>query len=269
MDNKTGFLKKLITSIYDIKVFSKYAKDGLLVAIIYSVLICLILGGIKGLASGYRFSNNISNISYQLQSDKYKFSIENGILNINEAPIKFEEDDMILYISNQKSMDEENDLKSIIIHENISILFLKDGIVVNNPVNKYKMSYNSLFGNKIIDRSALKTGLNNLDIIVIILSCVINIGFTLFNLLINCLIVVAITSLVTVFMRMVVKYNALYSLTLYAATLPLIIQTILQIINPNVNFDMTFILGTLTYVILILMYIKAEIIEKINKGKLS
>ena len=60
---------------------------------------------------------------------------------------------------------------------------------------------------------------------------------------------------------MVVKYIALYSLTLYAATLPLIIQIILEIANPNISFDTIFIVGTLTYVILILKYIKDEIIR--------
>ena len=78
----------------------------------------------------------------------------------------------------------------------------------------------------------------------------------------DCLLVSIVAIIFTVFMRMVVKHIALYSLTLYAATLPLIIQTILEIINPSINFDVTFIIGTLTYVVLILKYIKDEIIRK-------
>ncbi|OOM11074.1 DUF1189 domain-containing protein [Clostridium saccharobutylicum] len=268
MNIKTNFFKKFITSIYDIKVFSKYAKEGLLRAIIYGVLLSLILGGIKGVASGYRFNSDITQISEQLQSEKYKFFIENGNLNINEAPIKFEQDNTIIYIDNSKNMADESDLKSIVINDDVSILVLRDGIIVSNYINKYKMSYINLFGDKIIDSTILKTAVKNLDIMFVIASSMISMGFTIFNTLLNCLIVVAFASILTIFMRMVVKYNALYSLTLYAATLPLIIQTILQIVNPTVNFDVTFVLGTLTYVILILKYIKAEIIENINKGKL-
>jgi len=63
---------------------------------------------------------------------------------------------------------------------------------------------------------------------------------------------------------MIVKYMALYSLTLYAATLPLIIKTLLETVNPNINFDTMFIIGTLTYVILVLKYIKDEIIKNIS-----
>jgi hypothetical protein len=62
-------------------------------------------------------------------------------------------------------------------------------------------------------------------------------------------------------MRMVVKYMALYSLTIYAATLPLIAKTILEMVNPNINFDTMFIIGTLTYVVLILKHIRDEIIK--------
>ena len=62
-------------------------------------------------------------------------------------------------------------------------------------------------------------------------------------------------------MKMVVKYTALYSVTLYAATLPLIIQIILESFNPYISFDTMFIIGTLTYVVLILKHIKDEIIK--------
>jgi hypothetical protein len=66
------------------------------------------------------------------------------------------------------------------------------------------------------------------------------------------------------FMKMIVKYMALYSLTLYAATLPLIIKTVLETVKPSINFDTMFIIGTLTYVILVLKHIKDEIIRNIS-----
>jgi multidrug efflux pump subunit AcrB len=75
---------------------------------------------------------------------------------------------------------------------------------------------------------------------------------------------VMVASLFTIFMKMVVKYTALYSLTLYAATLPLIIQTILEAFNHDVRFDTMFIIGTLTYVVLILKYIKDEIMKNLD-----
>ena len=160
MEYKTNFLKKIITSIYDIKVFSKYAKEGIFRSISYAMLLTLILEGIKEIFKGYRVSNLNS----------------------------------------------------------------------NNIISKI----------------------------------IINFGIDFFGLLFNCLIVVSVALLFTIFMKMIVKYMALYSLTLYAATLPLIIKTLLETVNPNINFDTMFIIGTLTYVILVLKYIKDELIKNIS-----
>ena len=157
MTNKTIFFIKLITSIYDIKVFSKYVKEGILRSISYAILLSLLLGGLKSLFVQYK-TYNLDAIS--------------------------------------------------LVHQMVSYF-----------------------------------------------------AIILFNLFFNSLIVSIVSMLFTVFLRMVVKYIALYSLTLYAATLPLIIQTILETVNPNISFDTMFIVGTLTYVILILKYIKDEIIR--------
>ena len=160
MEYRTNFLKKVMTSIYDIKVFSKYAKEGIFRSISYAMLLTLILVGVKDISIGYK-TENIEIVSF-------------------------------VYIISR------------------------------------------------------------------------DFGLEFLNLLFNCAIVVMVALIFTIFMKMLVKYTALYSLTLYAATLPLIIQTILESVNPNISFDVMFIIGTLTYVILILKYIKDEIIKNSN-----
>lgn len=160
MNNKSNFFKKLITCIYNIRVFSKYAKEGIFRAISYSFLLTFILSGIKSMV------------------------LEHGIDKLEVKPF------------------------------------------VLLTINNFGMSY--------------------------------------FNFFVDCLLVTAIASIITIFMKLIVKYFALYSLTLYAATLPVIMQTILEIINPDISFDTMFIIGTLTYVILILKYIKDDIIHSIN-----
>lgn len=269
MKDTTNFFKKFITSIYDLKVFSKYAKEGFFRSIIYALLISIIFGGIKGIAIGYKLNKEISNIVNELKSDKYGFSIDNGMLNINKSPIKFEEEKSLIYIDKEKTIDEDEQLKNITVHQDLNILVLKDGIVVNNPVNKFKISYINMFKDQNVDSYLLSQEVKFFQIMIVLLSCIFIIFIELFDLLINCLIVVAFASLISIFMKMVVKYSALYSIILYASTLPLIIQTILEVLNPNVNLDTVFIVGTLTYTILILRYIKIDIIENMNKGKLN
>lgn len=160
MEHRINFFKKVVTSIYDIKVFSKYIKEGIFSAISYAMLLTLILVGVRVAFIGYKT--------------------------------------------------------------------------------------------------------NNFEVLIFISAIAINFEISFLNLLFNSLIVMVITLFSTIFMKMIVKYMALYSLTLYAATLPLILKTILELVNPNINFDTMFILGTLTYVILILKYIKDEIIKNIN-----
>lgn len=157
MNYKTKFFRKVITSIYDIKVFSEYAKEGIFPSISYAMLLTLILTGVKGVSKGYRING------FELRG------------------------------------------------------FMSQIIVI--------------FGTDFV------------------------------HLLFDCLIVVSVSLLFALLMRLIVKYIALYSLTIYAATLPLIIKTILEAINPNINFDAMFIIGTLTYVILILKHIRDEIIN--------
>lgn len=157
MEYKTNFFRKVVTSIYDIKVFSEYAKEGIFRSISYAMLLTLILAGVKGMSNEYRIN------SFELKG----------------------------FIS----------------------------------------------------------------------QVIINFGVDFAHFLFNCLVVVSVSLLFSILMRLVVKYVALYSLTIYAATLPLIIKTVLETISPNISFDTMFIIGTLTYVILILKHIRDEIIK--------
>ena len=63
MEYKTNFFKKVMTSIYDIKIFSKYAKEGIFRSISYAILLTLILVAIKDIFIGYK-TDNIEMIDY-------------------------------------------------------------------------------------------------------------------------------------------------------------------------------------------------------------
>ena len=71
MEYKTNFFKKVMTSIYDIKIFSKYAKEGIFRSISYAILLTLILVGIKDIFIGYK-TDNIEMIRLYIY-DRYEF----------------------------------------------------------------------------------------------------------------------------------------------------------------------------------------------------
>lgn len=264
MEKKTGFFRKFFTSIYDINVFSKYAKEGIMRAILYATLMVLILGSLESAIDLYDLNKDILEISSELESKTYSMDIQDGILEIRE-PYIFEDGGSLVYFNQDTSVAHKDQLRDLFIHKDIYALFLKDGIIINNSLNEYKINYSSIFrsGIPIYDQ------INTIKTMIICTLFIFNILIIFFDFIINCLIVAIAAGIIALLMKMMVKYSALYSLTIYAATLPFILQIIFEIISPNINFDMIFIAGTLTYLILILKYIKAEIIENIKQGKLK
>ena len=264
MKGKTNFLKIFITSIYDINTFSKYAKEGLIKGIIYILIVCSGLGILKGGVLGFRVIRGISSITEYLQLNENSISIKDGLLVTNSNIMNI---DSYVYLDNQKTIDEDIELKNI-FNDNKDLLILKDGIAFNNYGNIYTLNYNQIFRESDIDSNMIINSKNKFSVFIMIGLILINLIEILKSLLINYIIIVTAALLVSMFMRMLVKYKALWLLVIYSSTLPLITITILNILKPNVNFDLTFIGGTLTYVILILKNIKKQIIDNLSKQKL-
>lgn len=263
MGNKTNFFKKFITSIYDIDVCSKYIKEGIFRAIIYMILMTIMVSSIKSGIMVYSINKNISGIINKVENDK-SFYIENGELNLNNEPIAFENNNILVYIDDKDTIEESWKLNSRIYTQDISILWLKNGMVFYNNSNIYKMNYKDFLGNENVNPGQLRNILDNIKIKLGIISFKATIGIELWGMLLNSLIITMIASLIAIFMKMIIKYSALYSIVIYASTLPFIIKIILESFNSRVNLDSVFIIGTVTYIIFILRHIKAQIIGKIN-----
>ena len=264
MKGKTNFFKIFITSIYDINTFSKYAKEGLIKGIIYILIVCSGLGILKSGVLGFRVIRGIFSITEYLQLNEDSISIKDGLLVTNSNIMNI---DSYIYLDNQKTIDEDIELKNI-FNDNKDLLILKDGIAFNNYGNIYTLNYNQIFRESDIDSNMIINSKNKFSVFIMIGLILINLIEILKSLLINYIIIVTAALLVSMFMRMLVKYKALWLLVIYSSTLPLITITILNILKPNVNFDLTFIGGTLTYVILILKNIKKQIIDNLSKQKL-
>ena len=265
--NKTdNFFKKFINCIYNLKALVTYPKYGIGKAILYVFLISALLGGIRGISIGYKIDKEMNNLSTILKNDGFKFNIEEGILHIEHSPLKVEGTSSLIYIDENKSLSEIDDLKDITVHNDNNILFLHDGISLEAGSYKQKAHYEDLIGNTKIDNDILFGELDYVLKITVAIVILYTILFTFINTLINCLFVTAFASFSLLFMRIFMKYTILYSLSLYVCTLPFIFQTILQIIFPTIKLDTMFIVGTLVYVIFILKYIKDEMIKtKSNK----
>ena len=173
---------------------------------------------------------------------------------------------LTLYIDDEKTITDKLDYIDAADNDT-NLLILKDGIVLENIEDKYIAKYSTFLNGKDISNDTMKSFIKRLKIIFPISYIAINIAIMFMNLLVDYLIIVTIASLISLFMKMIVRYGALWSLTIYASTLPLIIVTVLEVIRPDVDFEVTFVVGTLTYLIIIFKNIKADIIEKFSRKR--
>lgn len=265
MKDNTGFFKKFMTSVYDINVFSKYAKEGIIKSIIYILIICTGVGIIKGGVLGYKLNRGLNIITQYLQGNGKNIYIKDGLLTLDSSIANVNSD---IYIYSDKTINEDIDFKEIFYDSKIDLLILKDGIAFNNYGSIYALNYSDMFMGEDINSDRIISGANIFSVVIVTAIIVLNIFEELRDLVFNYLIIVTAVLLISMFMKMVVKYKALWSLVIYASTMPLIIVTILNLLKPNINFDLTFIGGTFTYVVLTLKHIKYEIIQNLSRRKI-
>lgn len=268
MKEKTNIFETFIRSIYDISSFSVSARRGIKRAVMYVLLLTIILGGIKSIFLGADYYRQISKISSSLEQNDYNIHIENNELSIDASPIIFDDNDKLaVYIDDEKTMADKFEFNDELAYYNTNVLVLKDGIIVENFDDRYIAEYDTFLNGKVIDNGRMKSLIKEAKVIFCAAFFGVNVVSMLLNLLIDYLIIVTIASLISLFMKMIVKYAALWALAIYSSTLPLIIVTALEIVRPDADFEATFIVGTLTYLILIFKNIKIDIIEKFNKKR--
>ena len=263
MKERTNFFKIFITSIYDLDAFIKYAKEGFLRGIIYILILCIALGALKGGVLGYRIVNEIFYISDYIKDNK-----NSNILNKHgelEIDFNISNIDNRVYLDDTLTINNETELENLF--NNNDLLVLKDGIAFNNYGDIHILNYNKISKDLYIDEGITGNTKNKIITSVLLRLILMNIIDTVKTLVINYIIVVIAGLLISIFMRMLVKYKALWLIVMYSSTLPLIIVTIFNILKPNIDFNITFIAGCLTYVIIILKYIKSQIIANITKQK--
>lgn len=269
MGDKTNIIKKFYKCLYDVESFSKYAKEGIKSAIIYILILASVLGAIKGAVRSYNINRLISSLNDVFIESEYNFHINNGILGVSKSPITIEKDGLVVYINDEVPLKNENEIINIAENLNAGIVILEDGMIYleDNSITS-EVKYSEIFENGIIDNNTLISRVENLKIKAQIIVFSLNIVSTIAILASNLLIVVIIGSFISIILRMVVRLKALWSLVIYSSTLPLLLITILEILRPRINFDAAFILGNLTYLVIILLSIKADIINRIKSGKI-
>ena len=163
-------------------------------------------------------------------------------------------------------ISQSEELKNITVHLDSYILILKDGIVTNSEVmlGFSQAKYGDFLGGMIITNDNIIETLSLSSKLIYVIIPIIAILETFMTLIMDALIIATMLLLTNFIFKLGLRFSQLFSLTIYAATLPAILILILNIIVPNVYLDSVRVLGTFLYSFIVLRNMRSEIDENMN-----
>ena len=91
MEEKLNFLSRLKISIFKVKQYSLFLKEGLNKSIVYILMLSIIVGFILGVSQFSMLTTLEKSTKVLLKQEDFKFEMNNGILDFKHSPYKEEE----------------------------------------------------------------------------------------------------------------------------------------------------------------------------------
>lgn len=228
MKDKIKMINRLIFSINPNKYVYLY-KEKISKAFIYILVLSLIIGVIQGAMSAVIISGLEKTTKMILNQDKVQFEMKDGILDFKVSPIKEEEGQALLYIDTNKGIEDLESLRSITVHKEMVTAILKDGFMVKVGSENITYKYSDLGLDKInFDNSFVISSIEKFGIVkYIVIPIMIIASFV--QLIIYSLLISLVGLLSNLITNRKMEYRKLFNLSLYAVTLPAIINLIYPI----------------------------------------
>lgn len=219
MEGKLNFLSRFKISIFKIKEYSLFLKEGLNKAIGYVLTLSLIIGMVLGILQFFMLNTLENSMKVLLEEERFKFEINESMLDFKESPYKEEQGSTVVIIDSNKTLADSESIKNITVHKDMSSAFLKDGMVVRYNGDEYKLKYSDIpYLDKHIDNEVALNILNKakpMKYIVVIVTILVTYISLLFNALI-----ISIAGLIANKMNgSKLKYKDILKISLYSLTL--------------------------------------------------
>ena len=274
---RLSFFRRVKMSVFDFDKYHIIASEGLGRAIMYLVKLILIFALVLSLATIIRFSQLLDKATEYLSNNVPNFYFKNNqfVLDSNED-VKIENHeytDFLIILTNSETYNEDE----IRDFDGIVLTFTKNNLIFKqqNSTSIITQSYEEF--NNTIDISQI-----NKDYLVNMSS-----GENAYTILTNIFAVIFISTFLTYFLtaildtialsllgfivsrliRMPFKYGALYSLSISAITLPVILNAVYMVVNMFTGFvipyfQVMYTLISYVYLIAALLIMRSEIIKK-------
>ena len=277
---KKGFLKKIWYSIYKIEKYGELSAEGLWRAIKYLIILVIILAIVSSGVTIYRTSLEVKNIAKYIDENIQELEYKDEVLIVNsQEPIIDNNLDFGKIIIDTTVEDEDQINKYIkeIQNEENAVIILKDKLVLKEVGIPETTSYNykELFQEigitefnkqdliEYITGSDIMPIYLNLFLVLFIYSFIIHI----INTLLNVFIISIIAYLATIILKLKIRYVAVFNMTIYAITLPTILDVIYILVNAFISytinyFDVMYSLVSSIYIMSAIFMLKSDLNKK-------
>jgi hypothetical protein len=226
-NRKLSFWMKIVSSVQGIKHYENVLKETTGKAVIYLLLISLLLGAVGSLRGAFEVNDGISKFMKVYNDKCPNYELKNGELSVDGSmPIVLSQDEDNYIVIDTTNSTNPDVLDS---HSN-GILLLKDKMIQKkNGVQTEVTDFKSLQG-VTINKNIVNRYLPFARVIILFIFLGNILGYFLGGLL-SSLFLALFALIINEIFKTKLKYGQLYSLSIYALTTPLIINTLFKILS--------------------------------------
>lgn len=229
MESKLNFLSKLKISMFKVKEYPLFFKEGLNKAITYILILSIFIGSILGVLQFSALTILEKTANILLAQEEFKFEMNNGILDFKATPYKEESGSDVVIIDSNITLENSTEVRNITVHKDRSVAFLKDGIVSRMNGMEYKIKYLEVpFLDKSINNDILIDSLQKAKPIKYLIFIAM-ILITYFAAMFNALLISVAGVLSNKMNGSKLKYKDIFKISIYSLTLPMILKLIIPI----------------------------------------
>jgi len=279
-DIKKGFFKKVWYAINKIEKYPELSAEGFGKASKYLIILVMILAIISSIVTVYKTSQEINEIGEYIKENAQEFTYKEDVLSVNsEQPIINESEAFgkIIVDTNTETEEQENQYINSIGEQESGIIILKDKLILNEPgieenaVYNYKELFQELNLNE-FNKETLVQYMQSSQMMPLYLNLFLVLFIYAFMMqLINTVLYVIVISifghLVSMILRLRIRYVAILNMAIYSITLSVILNMLYLILNAFIEyriayFEVMYMLVATIYIIAALFILKIEANKK-------
>lgn len=231
MEEKMRFTVKVTDSITKPETYGYYLKETVGKAILYLLFITLIFGSLNLVRPIIDFNTGIKQLTRSFNMNMPDFTLKNGELKVEGNMPIISGDNNYIFIVDTNGSTGENALDKY----NAGVLILKNKIIQKqNSFQKNEYNFRD-FAGLTLNKSDIQGYIPLLKVINVFIVLFGYIGFFAGK-LISALILTLIGLIINISMKAGKDFGALYKLSIYSLTLPIIIKVLLNVINYQIPY---------------------------------